>query len=228
MISWFSARYLGSVPSRIAVWRQNATVRFDAHWCGRVNSRWQPPTSGGGFPQCRFVTSGVSVAGRANFVAGIWIEKCRQQGAADVSSAGLLTDSSAGKMPAAPCGSWKASFPLQECIETLNLTGKSKAPQGRRTPKPGGSARDCGQRVSVLECGGPPPLSTGGALGTGAVYGKPSFGFACMHWDLEPDRPRARPRPRNQAFGSRRRTTTRTKRRFMESPLPLFAHALGP
>jgi hypothetical protein len=30
-----------------------------------------------------------------------------QQGAADVSSAELFTDASAGKMPAAPCGSWK-------------------------------------------------------------------------------------------------------------------------
>src|SRR2546427_9651228 len=33
--------------------------------------------------------------------------QCRQQGAADVSSAELFSDSSAGKMPAALWGSWK-------------------------------------------------------------------------------------------------------------------------
>jgi hypothetical protein len=32
---------------------------------------------------------------------------------------------------------------------------------GRRTPLPDGSSSDCGQRASVLECGGPPPLSMG-------------------------------------------------------------------
>src|SRR6185436_617029 len=45
------------------------------------------------------------------------------------------------------------------CIGTMNLPGSSKAPQGRRTPKPGGSSGDLGQRGSVVECGGPPPLS---------------------------------------------------------------------
>src|SRR6185369_1483631 len=30
------------------------------------------------------------------------------------------------------------------CIGTMNLTGNSKAPQGRRTPKPGGSSGDLG------------------------------------------------------------------------------------
>jgi hypothetical protein len=40
----------------------------------------------------------------------------------------------------------------------------------------------------------------------------------CMHWDLEPDRPR----PRNQAIGSLTRTTTRTKRRFMEGPVSIL------
>ena len=44
----------------------------------------------------------------------------------------------------------------------MNLTRKSKAPQGRRTPKPSGCSSDCGRRASVLEqCGGPPPLSMG-------------------------------------------------------------------
>jgi hypothetical protein len=33
-----------------------------------------------------------------------------RQGAAGVSSAELFSDSSAGKMPAAPWGSWKAPF----------------------------------------------------------------------------------------------------------------------
>ena len=37
----------------------------------------------------------------------------------------------------------------------------AKAPEDWRTPKPGGSSSDCGQRASVLECGGPPPLSMG-------------------------------------------------------------------
>src|SRR6476619_2298229 len=31
------------------------------------------------------------------------------------------------------------------------LAGKGKAPQGRRTPKPGGSSGDRGQRASVVE-----------------------------------------------------------------------------
>jgi hypothetical protein len=35
---------------------------------------------------------------------------CRQQGAADVSSAELFSDASAGKMPAAPRGSCKAGL----------------------------------------------------------------------------------------------------------------------
>src|SRR5258707_1053981 len=40
--------------------------------------------------------------------------RCRQQGAADVSSAELFSDSSAGKMPAAPCGPWKAPTPSRK------------------------------------------------------------------------------------------------------------------
>src|SRR6185503_892771 len=47
----------------------------------------------------------------------------------------------------------------------------------------------------------------------------PLSAFFRMHWDHEPDRPPARPRPRRQALESRTRTTTRTRRRFMESPL---------
>jgi hypothetical protein len=42
-----------------------------------------------------------------------------------------------------------------------------------------------------------------------------------MQWDQEPGRPRARPRLRNQAIGSR----TRTKGQFMEIPLSFFACA---
>src|SRR2546426_12589377 len=61
-------------------------------------------------------------------------------------------------------GSWKAPTTWMPCIGTMNLSGQSKAPQGRRTPKPGGSARDCRQRGSVLECGGPPPLSMGARI----------------------------------------------------------------
>jgi len=44
-------------------------------------------------------------------------KRCRQQGAADVSSAKLFSDSSAGKMPAAHCGSWK----LCECEQTCTV-----------------------------------------------------------------------------------------------------------
>src|SRR6185436_12065974 len=56
-------------------------------------------------------------------------------------------------------GPWRALNRFPARIVTLNLPGKSKAPQGRRTPKPGGSSGDLGQRASVVECGGPPPLS---------------------------------------------------------------------
>ena len=58
-------------------------------------------------------------------------------------------------------GSWKALMAFVPCIGTMNFPGKSKAPQGRRTPKPGGSSSERGQRASVVECGGPPPLSKG-------------------------------------------------------------------
>ena len=44
------------------------------------------------------------------------------------------------------------------------------------------------------------------------------LGFV-VHWDHEPYRPPARPRPRRQALESRTRTTTRTRRRFMENVL---------
>ena len=56
---------------------------------------------------------------------------------------------------------WPGPFPGGGRGGTLNLPGKSKAPQGRRTPKPGRSSGDLGQRASVVECGGPPPLSKG-------------------------------------------------------------------
>ena len=48
------------------------------------------------------------------------IGPCHKQGAADVSSAELFSDFSAGKIPAAPCASWKASFRFFECIGTMN------------------------------------------------------------------------------------------------------------
>jgi hypothetical protein len=62
------------------------------------------------------------------------VQHCRQQGAADVSSAELLLDSSAGKMPTAPCGSWKAPFRLCACTGTMNRfssRARRKAPINR-------------------------------------------------------------------------------------------------
>src|SRR6266511_5441631 len=56
-------------------------------------------------------------------------------------------------------GSGRASTPLFACIGAMNPPGKSKASQRRCTPKPGGHLSDCGQRASVLEFGGAPPLS---------------------------------------------------------------------
>ena len=46
--------------------------------------------------------------------------RCRRQGAADVSSAELFSDSPAGKMPAAPWRSWKAHFRFCTRIGTMN------------------------------------------------------------------------------------------------------------
>src|SRR5438132_452844 len=46
------------------------------------------------------------------------VGQCRQQGAADVSSAELLSDSSAGKMPAAPWCLWKALTPFLALVGT--------------------------------------------------------------------------------------------------------------
>src|ERR1041385_7079818 len=63
------------------------------------------------------------------------------------------------------------------------------------------------------------------SFGFGSWFMESFLGLATVHWDQEPNRPPARPRPRNQAIGSRTRTTTRTrtKGRFMESPLAISA-----
>ncbi len=77
-------------------------------------------------------------------------------------------------------GSWKAPAPYLARIGTMNLriarqrlglrqssgafdrlASIANAPEDWRIPKPGGRSSDCGQRASVLECGGPPPLSMG-------------------------------------------------------------------
>src|SRR6266542_2609057 len=47
-----------------------------------------------------------------------------QQRAADVSSAELFSDSSAGKMPAALYGSWSSPVRFFECIGTMNLKSR--------------------------------------------------------------------------------------------------------
>ncbi len=73
--------------------------------------------------------------------------RCSQQGAADVSSAELFSDSSAGKMPAAPCDSWNASIHFRACIGTMNRwpsRARRKAPINRthsRRFAPFGDAR---------------------------------------------------------------------------------------
>src|SRR6185503_10811419 len=68
-------------------------------------------------------------------------------------------------------GSGEALIRFPARIGTVNLPGNSKAPQGRRTPKPGGSSGGLGQRASVLECGGPPPLWNGARRGTRMIHG---------------------------------------------------------
>src|SRR5437762_3298329 len=50
----------------------------------------------------------------------------------------------------------------RRCVEPRGVShvGRAeKAPQGRRTPKPGGSSGRHGDRARVLECGSPLPLS---------------------------------------------------------------------
>ena len=81
---------------------------------------------------------------------------------------------------------WRAHSTLMPCIGTMNRPGQSKAPQGRRTPKPGGSSSDCGQRASVLECGGPPPLSMRARARNSCGSWKAPLSFLRMHWDPEP------------------------------------------
>ena len=46
--------------------------------------------------------------------------QCECTATRDVSTAELDSDSSAGKKPAACCGSWRAPFRFSECIETMN------------------------------------------------------------------------------------------------------------
>src|SRR6185503_5294395 len=65
--------------------------------------------------------------------------RCRRQGAADVPSAELLPVCSAGKIPAAPCGSWSANFSLSVCIGTVNRS---------RSPTPTLSPTVCVYRVA--------------------------------------------------------------------------------
>ena len=109
--------------------------------------------------------------------------------------------------------------PPRPCVRALGPStrpGKSKAPQGRRTPKPGGNARDCGERGSVLECGGPPPLSMGAR--TRNTYGswKAPCQFYLVHCDLEAV---GRVTPCAPQFGNAqaaRRGLTRPTFRFME------------
>src|SRR6185436_4690674 len=80
-----------------------------------------------------------------------------------------------------------SAFPA--CIGTMNLPGNSKAPQERRTPKPGGGSGGLGQRASVLECGGPPPLSKGARTRNSYGSWKAPSGLASVRcWDHEPVR----------------------------------------
>jgi hypothetical protein len=75
--------------------------------------------------------------------------------------------------------------------EPICLTGESECGASRQKCRRAGAlqnladVRVCGQRVSVLECGGPPPLSTG-ARAELLPYMESPLPLSRMHWDLEP------------------------------------------
>jgi len=70
-------------------------------------------------PKSEFPKAPASRGWRSKTMNLEWVRLGRQ-GAAHVSAAELVSVSPAGKMPAAPCGSWKAIVCFRSCIGTMN------------------------------------------------------------------------------------------------------------
>src|SRR6185436_15040496 len=139
-------------------------------------------------------------------------------------SAGVLagethTSNPPAGMPALP-GSWKAPIRFPARIGTMNLPGKSKAPQGWRTPKPGGSSgepRPTRQRPGVRRPSA--AFSERARAELMRFMGSPLSAFFHMHWDHEPvSRLRERRRPRGRDSHQQPAGRNAGAPRFMESP----------
>src|SRR6185436_16511896 len=124
-----------------------------------------------------------------------------------------------------------SAFPA--CIGTMNLPGKSKAPQERRTPKPGGGSGGLGQRASVLECGGPPPLSKGARMRNSYGSWKAAMSLPPCIGTMNP--PPAPPRRGAERFGqfpswegSGVGLAPASTGSWGESPCPTHHHASAP
>src|SRR5207247_2397502 len=110
------------------------------------------------------------------------VGQCRQQGAADVPSEELRPDSSAGKMPAAPCGFMESPLSLFACIGIMNRwpsrTGR-KAPINRTHSKRFALAAESVDDASAFGVrASSAPLSQAGCDSMDEqVYGKPPRHF---------------------------------------------------
>jgi hypothetical protein len=102
-------------------------------------------------------------------------------GTADVSSAELLIDCSAGKMLAAPCGSWKAPWTLLPCIGALNPARVRSA----GFPACGLTGHSC-PVFHIRATGKSPEPADRNVCPTDPRFMESPYGVDAVRWDLEP------------------------------------------